>query len=154
MSIRKVFLAAAAVLAFNGAADAQSITGKWTAEYPARMRRGAGQDAADELAQAILVIGEIKGDSLFGTWHPQNTPNPVEPRRIAGVWRDGKLTFVGAPTQAMIRRGGEGEQTVTMRAYFEGALKDNILEGTFYSQSEDQTITSPTAKWTAKRAAD
>jgi hypothetical protein len=65
---------------------------------------------------------------------------------------NGKLTFVSAPAEATVRRGDGDGTTIQMVTYFEGALKDGALEGTLYSQSTDNSITTRAMKWSAKRA--
>lgn len=102
------------------------------------------------MGTAVLVF-EQKGDSVFGTWHPQNTPVPSQPRAIRGTFANGKLAFVGSPMEARVRRGDGDETPVQMVTYFEGAVKDGAIEGTLYSQSADNSIKTGTMKWSAKR---
>jgi hypothetical protein len=64
------------------------------------------------------------------------------------------MQMVGAPIQATIRRsggGGDDESSITMRTYFEGTLKEAAIEGTMYSQTEDESIKSSPMKWTANK---
>ena len=145
----------AAALFVPAAADAQDLAGKWTASYPQRVRMTNGVAEGQDLGTAILEL-EIKGDSIFGTWHAQNTPMPSTPRTIAGTIKDGKLSFVAEPMEARIRRsfngGGDGEETpIKMVTYYEGTLKDGVIEGTYYSKTTDSSIETPPVKWTAKR---
>jgi hypothetical protein len=150
--MRPINLAASlfVVLAIPLTAHAQDIAGKWTASYPAAVRNTNGVQEA-EMGTALVVF-EQKGDSVFGTWHPQNTPAPAQPRAFRGTFTNGKLTFVSAPAEARVRRGGGDESAVQMVTYFEGALKDGMIEGTLYSQSTDNMITTRAMKWSAKRA--
>ena len=152
MHLKKVVLACAAIVILSSNGRAQSLTGTWTAEYPTSVRNVNGQISSD-VGTAVLVI-EQKGDSIFGTWHPQNTPRASEPRAIVGTFKDGKLNFVGAPVQASVRRGDASapDQPVMMRSYFEAKLEGEALAGMMHSQSEDGTISSPALKWSAKRA--
>jgi hypothetical protein len=149
-----VFVLAAGLF---GAGDvcAQSAAGKWNAEYPTRVRMGGGGAAeAEQLGQALLTL-EVKGDSVFGSWAPQNTPAPMPARSIKGTFKDGRLNLVSEPTQAKLRRsgaGGEEESTITMVTYFEGSVKDGAIEGTMYSESDDHVVKSSPIKWTAKLA--
>jgi hypothetical protein len=39
-----------------------------------------------------------------------------------------------------------------MRTYFEATIKEAAIEGTMYSQTEDESIKSSPMKWTAKKA--
>ena len=130
------------------AAHAQEIAGKWTATYPAQIRRTNGNEGA-EMGTALMVIDQ-KGDSIFGTWHAQNAPTPSQPRAFRGTFSNGRLNFVTAPSEARVRRGGDG-QTVELISYFEGTLKDGVIEGVMYLESTDQTIRSGTLKWSARR---
>lgn len=134
-------------------ANAQTVAGKWTAEYPTRVRNTGGTVEAEQMGTAVLVL-EVKGDSVFGTWHPQNTPVAVEPRAIKGTFTNGRINFVGAPTEARIRRSGmggdESETAIKMVTYFEGTVKDGAIDGMMHAESEDQTIKSTPIKWTAK----
>ena len=146
----------AVTLLIPAAASAQDIAGKWTANYPTRVRMTNGSAEAEEMGTAFLIL-EVKGDSVFGTWHPQNTPNPANPRKIAGTFINGKLSFVGEPTEARVRRsysgGGEDEESpIKMTTYFEGTLIDGAIEGTYYSTSEDQSIRSRPLKWSARKS--
>ena len=157
---RKILMAAAALFAFAAGAEAQSVTGKWDVEYPTRVRQSNGQPSAvEQMGKAVLTIETQRGDSVFGTWQvmavAEGAPKP-EPRRIVGLLTGDKLTFVGAPVEAKLRRsgggGGEDETSIMMRTYYEGTLSGSAIEGTMYSQSEDETIKSSPAKWTAKKA--
>jgi hypothetical protein len=74
---------------------------------------------------------------------------------VVGAVTNGKLTMVGAPVQAKVRRsggGGDDESTITMQTYYEGSIKDATIEGTMYSQTEDESIKSSPMKWSAKKA--
>lgn len=150
---RKLMLVAglAAALFAPVSLEAQTVAGKWNAEYPMRVRMsGGGVSEAEQMGSALLTL-EAKGDSVFGTWAPQNTPAPVPARNIKGAFKDGRLNLVADPTEAHIRRGGE-ETTVKMVTFFEGTLKDGAIDGTMYSESDDQAIRSAPIKWTAKLA--
>jgi hypothetical protein len=153
MYLKKTLFALAIVTVFGGRADAQTITGKWTAQYPSRVRAGGGGEAVETVGVAILSIDVVKGDSVFGTWHPQNTPVRSEPRRIVGTFSGGHLTLLGAPVEAKIRRGGSDadEQTITMQTTFEATVAADSIVGTMTSASSDGSITSSPLKWTAKR---
>jgi hypothetical protein len=160
--MRRYLLVVAGLFAFATGADAQTVTGKWDVEYPMRVRQVNGEPSAvEQMGKAVLTIETQKGDSIFGTWltvppadAPAAMPKP-EPRRVVGAVSNGKLTMVGAPIQAMIRRnggGGDDESTITMRTYFEATIKEAAIEGTMYSQTEDESIKSSPMKWTAKKA--
>ena len=153
MHLKKFILACAAVVIISSNARGQSLTGTWTAEYPTSVRNVNGQLSSD-VGVAVLKI-EQKGDSIFGTWHPQNTPRKAEPRKIVGTFKDGVLNFVGEPVEATVRRGDASapDQPVMMRSYFEAKLEGEALAGMMHSQSEDGSISSPALKWSAKRAA-
>ena len=138
-------------------AHAQDIAGKWTAQFPQRVRMTNGSAAAEDLGTASLTL-EVKGDSVFGVWHTHNTnaPNPSTPRKLSGTFINGKLTLVGEPIEARVRRsfsgGADGEESpMKLVTFYEGALKDGAIEGTFYSSSSDETIKTPPVKWSAKR---
>jgi hypothetical protein len=151
--MRPIKLAAslfAATLVLPLAAHAQEIAGKWTASYPAVVRNTNGVQEA-EMGTALMVI-EQKGDSVFGTWHPQNAPRQTQPRAFRGAFINGKLTFVTAPAEARVRRGDGNDSPIQLITYFEGALKDGAIDGTLYSQSMDSTFTTRPLKWSAKRA--
>jgi hypothetical protein len=144
-----VLLAAALFAPAN--ADAQSVAGTWTAEYPTRVRMGNGSASAEQMGSALLTL-EVKGDSVFGTWQAQNTPAPIPPRGVKGTLSNGRINLVGDPVQAKIRRGGmDGDESaIMMVTYYEGTVKDGAIEGTMYSESDDQSIKSSPIKWTAK----
>jgi hypothetical protein len=149
-------LLVSAALFLPATLHAQDIAGKWTAEYPRSVRNVNGVASGDDKGTAILVI-EVKGDSIFGTWHAQNPPNPSTPRAFRGTYSNGKVVFTGEPVTATIRRaggGGEGDSSLQMVTYYEGILKDGVIEGTFRGESTDQTVTTPSMKWTAKRQSD
>jgi hypothetical protein len=143
---------AASMLAFAlfvpVAAEAQEIAGKWTATYPAMIHNRGGNEEITT-GSALLTI-EQKGDSIFGTWLPQNTPSPGTPRSFRGTFVNGRLTFVGSPVEAVVRRGGD-ESTIQMITYFEGTFKDGVIDGTMYSESTDNTVQSSPQKWSARR---
>jgi hypothetical protein len=130
-------------------AKAQTVAGKWTVKYPARVQNVNGQITADT-AVALLTI-EVRGDSIFGTWHAQNAPVPVEPRAITGTFKDGTLSFTGALVNAKIRRGGGDEESIQMRTFYEGKVSGDQITGTMYSESIDGTIHSSTMNWSGKR---
>jgi hypothetical protein len=151
-------MAAAAVLLVSAGADAQSIEGKWAVEYPTRIAAKNGEQHVEATGKATLTIERLGADSISGSWHSlnvQDTTKTNPPRRIVGTVAANKLVFVGAPVEAKIRRGtGSGvpeEFTIVMRSYFEGTINGDTIEGTMYSKSEDETITSSPSKWSAKR---
>ena len=153
MKLASAFLTVA--LLAPATAQAQDIAGKWTAQFPQRVRMTNGSAAAEDLGTASLTL-EVKGDSVFGIWHTQNTPNPSSPRKLSGTFINGKLTLVAEPTEARVRRsfngGTDGEESpIKLVTFYEGALKDGAIEGTLYSTSSDETIKTPPVKWTAKR---
>lgn len=144
----------ALLLSVPALADAQELAGQWTAEYPRSVRNINGVAEAGELGTAVLTL-EAKGDSVFGTWLPQNTPTPAKPRGIRGTFAKGKLMLVSEPTEITIRRnmGGDTDDTpVRVVTYYEAELKDGVLQGTFRGESEDKTIQMPELKWTARRS--
>jgi hypothetical protein len=135
------------------AAEAQSIAGTWTASYPRAVRNINGvQDA--EIGTAVVTL-EVKGDSVFGTWLTQNTPNPAKPRALKGTFANGKLSLVAEAMEATVRRGGETStgQTISMIGYFEAELKDGKLEGTMRNESTDGTVRNGPLNWSATREA-
>jgi len=156
MRFTNILISAAAVLSLTATAtataQAQSIAGKWTAEYPARLRMENGGAAVESMGTALLTI-EQKGDSVFGSWHPQNTPVASAPRTIIGTVKAGHLEFSSSPIEARVRRSDTGgdEQPIMMRTFFEGTVADDTITGTLYSKTDDGSITSSTLKWSAKR---
>lgn len=153
-------MAAAAVFVVSAGADAQSIAGKWSVEYPTRVASKNGEAHVEAMGTATMTIERLGADSISGTWlsaNVQDTTQKNPPRRIVGTVTANKLVFVGAPVEAKIRRStgaGEGEESsIMMRTYFEGTINGDTIEGTMYSKSEDETITSSPTKWSAKRAA-
>ena len=153
-------MAAAAVLFTAAGADAQAVTGKWLVEYPTRVRSsGSGEDHVEKMGRATLTIERVSGDSIFGKWHAQNSEDStrvVAPRRIAGVMSGTRIEFTGEPVEAKVRRsmngGGGDESSIIMRSYYQGTINGPAIEGTMYSESEDQTIKSSPMKWTARKA--
>lgn len=157
---RTLLVAAAAVLMAAAGADAQTAEGKWSVEYPTRIASKNGEAHVEAMGKATLTIERLGADSIAGSWlsvNVQDTTKTVPPRRIVGTVASNKLVFVGAPVEAKIRRGtggGEPEEfTIVMRSYFEGTINGDTIEGTMYSKSEDETITSSPTKWSAKRIA-
>ena len=147
----KLLTALLAVALIAPVAEAQDIAGKWTASYPRGIRNINGSEEA-EMGTALVTF-EVKGDSVFGTWHAQNTPRPSTPRALKGTFANGKLTLVAAPTEATIRRGPDDPgETIKMVGYFEAELKEGVLEGTMRNESTDGAIRNGPHKWTAKRA--
>jgi hypothetical protein len=149
-------MAAVAIVILGAQAEAQSLTGKWTAEYPSRISNQNGEQKIDQMGTAALTI-EQKGDSIFGSWHVENAPVKIEPRTIIGTVKDGKVNFVGSPIEARIRKGGmggdEAEEKIFMTTYYEATVTADGLAGTMYSKSQDGSIESRPVKWSAKRAA-
>jgi hypothetical protein len=153
MKMVPAVLLAAAVFA-PAALQAQSVAGKWDAEYPTRVRMVSGGAAeAEQMGSAVLTL-EAKGDSVFGTWAPQNTPAPVPARAVKGTFKEGRLNLVSEPTEARVRRsmdgGADNETPIKMVTYFEGTVKDGAIDGMMHSESDDQAIRSTPIKWTAK----
>jgi hypothetical protein len=145
-----------AVVFIPASGAAQDIAGKWTVEYPRTIRNVNGAAQADEMSTAILTL-EVKGDSIVGSWLAQNSPNPT-PRTLRGTIRNGMITLIGDPTEATIRRasgngGIEDQSTVRMITFYEGTVKDGVIEGTFRGESEDKTVQMPSVKWKASRKA-
>lgn len=150
MKMLTVLLAAALVA--PAAAAAQDISGKWTASYPRGIRNINGVEEA-EMGTALITL-EIKGDSVFGTWHTQNTPRPSQPRALKGTFANGKMTLVAEATEATIRRAPDDPgETIRMVGYLEAELKDGVLEGTMRNESTDGAVRNGPLKWSAKREA-
>jgi hypothetical protein len=149
MKLLTILLASALVA--PAAADAQDIAGQWMASYPRAVRNINGVQNA-EMGTAIVTL-EVKGDSVFGTWLAQNTPNAAKPRALKGTFTNGKLNLVAEAMEATVRRGGEMNtgETVRMIGYFEAELKDGALEGTMRNESTDGMVRNGPLKWTAKR---
>lgn len=148
MRLKTLVMTCALLTAVN-AADAQTVAGKWTANFPMRVRMQNGMPSAEQQGVALVTL-EQKGDSVFGTWAVQNTPAPVPPRQLKGTLRNGQLSLESSPTEAKINMNGN-ESTVSMRTYYEGTVSGDAIDGTIHSKSEDGTIESPPMKWTAKR---
>ena len=149
MKMLTVLLAAA--LAAPAVAAAQDISGKWVASYPRGIRNINGVEQS-EMGTALVTF-EIKGDSVFGTWHAQNTPRPSQPRALKGTFANGKLNLIAEATEATIRRGPDDPgETIKMIGYFEVELKDGTLEGTVRNESTDGAVRNGPLKWTAKRS--
>jgi hypothetical protein len=146
----------ATAMAVPAAADAQELAGKWIASYPTRIQNVNGAESADQLGTALLTF-EVKGDSVFGTWHAQNTPRPSKPRAFRGTFKNGMLNFTAEPVEVSIRRsmgGGDGSDSpMRMITYYEGALKDGAIVGTFRGETEDGAVQMQPVKWAAKRDA-
>ena len=145
--MRLLFLAV--TLAAATTAHAQSIAGKWDATFPMRIRNENGNFTADT-GKAELVIKEVKGDSVFGTWHPTNAPVASEPRAIKGTFINGRLIFSGAPREARMQMNGE-TQTISMVTYFDGNVDGDKITGSMYNRSLDGSIESPPMAWKALR---
>ena len=151
MKLLTVVLAAALIA--PAAAAAQDIAGKWTATYPRAVRNINGVEEP-EMGTAVVTL-EVKGDSVFGSWHPQNTPRPAQPRALKGTFANGKLTLVAEATEATVRRGGgaTGGETIKMVGYLEAELKDGLLDGTIRNERTDGMIRNGPHKWSARRDA-
>lgn len=145
----RILVATATFIAGTSVAQAQSIAGNWDAEYPMRVRMENGQLSSDK-GKAALTITQ-KGDSVFGSWQALNTPIPSAARTIAGLFKDGKLTFEASPTEARVSNSMTGESVIKMRSYFEATIAGDSIVGTMRSRSEDRSIESPPMPWTAKR---
>ena len=142
----------AATLIAPAAAEAQDLAGKWTATYPRGIRNINGVEEA-EMGTAIVTF-ELKNDSVFASWQPQNTPRPATPRVLKGTFANGKLNLVADATEATIRRPGDSVgETIKMIGYFEAELKDGVLEGTMRNESADGAVRNGPHKWSAKREA-
>ena len=149
MRVVRILLAVCAFATLASGASAQSLTGKWTAHYPMRIRNENGQFSSD--TGIAVVTLEQKGDSVSGTWLATNTPVPSKLRTFVGTFKDGTFTVTGSPVEAKINRGGD-EETIQMITYFEAKLVGDKLVGTMHSDSMDGAVSSPPMEWTAERA--
>lgn len=157
MKIPKLTAAAAFMLIITALpARGQSLTGQWTAEYPARIQNLNGVQTAEK--GEALVTFEQKGDSIFGSWQAlgANVPAAAVARTLAGTFKNGKLDFRASPTEARIRYGGDetSESKVMMTTFYEATVTGDVIEGTMFSQSEDGAIRSQPLKWSAKRSTE
>lgn len=149
MRVRTMMLTGA-LIALATSAHAQSIAGKWTANYPMRVRMENGEPSTSEQQGVALLELQQKGDSVFGTWAPQNTPAPVPPREVRGTFVDGKLTLQ-ANVEARVNMNGD-ERAVKMITTYTATFKGDVLDGSMSSRSEDGNIESSPMPWSAKRS--
>jgi hypothetical protein len=151
--LKKMF-AVLGVVAVAGVsnADAQSLAGKWTAEYPTRIQNTNGQVEAAEMGTALVTI-ELKGDTVIGTWTASAGRDAGAARAIRGTFANGKVTFATEPVERTIMRNtgsGDEQHVVKMTSQFEGEVKGDEITGTFTLNFGDERRTPP-MKWTARR---
>lgn len=149
MRVRTMLLTGGLMLV-AASAQAQSVAGKWTANFPMRVRMENGEPSQAEQQGIALLELEQKGDSVFGTWTVQNTPAQVPPRQLRGTFVAGKLVFQ-AQVEGRVNMNGD-ERTVKMITTYEATLKGDALDGTMSSKSEDGSIESSPMPWSAKKS--
>ena len=143
---RAIGCAALLVILTAGGAQAQSAAGTWTADFVRGVRR---TDAAEEVikGQATLVIAEVRGDSVFGTWTV--TDGNGAGRALKGTLKQNVLKAVLAPAAVTINTNGEVRE-VTTTVTLEGTITGDNIKGTMLTEGLPDRMASP-REWTAAR---
>ena len=143
---RALGCAALLVILTAGGAQAQSAAGTWTADFVRGIRR---TDSVEEVikGQATLVIAEVRGDSVFGTWTV--TDGNGTGRALKGTLKQNVLKAVLAPAKATINTNGEIRE-VTTTVTLEATITGDNLKGTMLTEGLPDRMAAP-REWTATR---
>ena len=131
------FVAAAASFSFPISAHAQAgVSGSWQVDFPRRVENDGSGERVTEYGHALLVL-EIKGDSVFGTWKSIDPgPTPAVARRLAGTSAGGKLRLVSEPFEA-IMRSPDGESRVKLIGTYDLQIEGDALTGSQQMTPQD-----------------
>ena len=122
-----VLLGALLATAMSVQAQTRSIAGKYKVEFDSQIRMGPEGMQVGGRSPALLVL-EIKGDSVFGTWQVINDANPPA-RKLAGKMRGDTVVIVSEPSERTVNRNGESV-TMKMADEFKLTIKADAIVGT------------------------
>jgi hypothetical protein len=130
-------VASAVLLVLPIGANAQSaVSGSWNVEFPRRVENDGSGERVTEYGHALLVL-EIKGDSVIGTWKSLDPgPNAAVSRRLAGTSSGGKLRLVSEPFEAVMR-SPDGESRVKLVGTYDLEIQGDALTGTQQMSPQD-----------------
>lgn len=155
---RIALIAASALLAIATGVSAQSpVTGTYTWEFEAMIRRGdaaATPESSQSKAKATLVITEVKADSIigtFGTELPASMGMASRPaREIRGTVKGNTIQF-SISGQARVNINGEERPIETTRIYT-GVIEGDVIKITIETTSNDSSIQMNPQSFEGKRA--
>ena len=122
-----VLLGALLATAMSVQAQTRNVAGKYKVEFDSQIRMGPGGVQAGGRSPAMLVL-EVRGDSVFGTWQVVNDANPPA-RKLAGRMRGDTVVIVSEPSERTINVNGESV-TMKMADEFKLTIKADAIVGT------------------------
>ena len=130
---------------------AQSVSGRWLAEFDRTVRSENGDVSSSDKTKARLVLQQ-KGDSVTGTL--QLVDPPVGPGGRAPTVRQLRGTIAGSKVslqaEAEARRSINGEESVhKVTVFYDLTLAADKLDGTMTAKSSDMTM--PSRPFSARR---
>ena len=144
-------LAIASLLAVASPLGAQSVTGRWIAEFDRTVRNENGNVSTSDKARARLVL-EQRGDSVAGTLELVDAPagpggRAAGPRSLRGTISGNKVSLSSEAEVRVNLNGEESVRKVTM--VYDLTLDGDKLEGTLVARAPDREM--PARPFSARR---
>ena len=144
-------LAIASLLAVAPPLGAQSVTGRWIAEFDRTVRNENGSVSTGDKAKARLVL-EQRGDSVTGTLELVDPPTgpggrAAPPRQLRGTISGNKVSLA---SEAEVRRNMNGEESVQrVTMVYDLTLDGDTLQGTIVPRTAEREM--PARPFSARR---
>ena len=135
MSRMLILLVGSTLVVAPLAAQGHALEGTWNLSYPAGAR--VEPDGPETIMGKAELEVSAKGDSLIGTLTPEAVAGmPARPpARLAGLAREGKVTFV-VRSKAQLHLNGEAREVTVVSTWIISANGD-ALSGTVERRFED-----------------
>ena len=122
-----VLLGALLATAMSVQAQSANVAGKYKVEFDSQMRMGSGGVQVAGRSPAMLVL-EVRGDSVFGSWQAINDRNPPA-RKLAGKMRGDTVVVLSEPSERTMNMNGESV-TMKMADEFKLTVRGDAIAGT------------------------
>ena len=122
-----VLLGALLATAMSVQAQTRTVAGKYKVEFDSQIRMGPEGMQVAGRSPGMLVL-EVRGDSVFGTWQAINDANPPA-RKLAGKMRGDTVVILSEPTERTLNVNGESV-TMKMADEFKLTISGDAIAGT------------------------
>jgi hypothetical protein len=122
-----VLLGALLATAMSVQAQSANVAGKYKVEFDSQMRMGPEGAQVAGRSPGMLVL-EVRGDSVFGSWQAINDRNPPA-RKLAGKMRGDTVVVLSEPSERTMNMNGESV-TMKLADEFKLTIKGDAILGT------------------------
>ncbi|MGH7470087.1 MAG: hypothetical protein ACRENP_19245 [Longimicrobiales bacterium] len=133
-------------------AQAPKVAGTYLVDFDSRVQMsGDGSIQVTGRSKARITL-ELRGDSIFGTWHVIDDPTNRPPSPLRGTVQDGKIKLSAEPREATVNINGQ-EQRRTITQDFLLTIAGDDISGTIESPAPMPGLAGISRKLEGKREA-